>query len=76
MCFTFHNYPFLGQYVQRQKFLTGLLLYQYGSRLFDNISFNEINGYLEYMPQNFVLEHTGFIENVNVKRTRRPLGKQ
>ena len=72
MCFTFHNYPFLGQYVQ--KFLTRLLQYQYGTRLFDSISF--VNGYLEYRPQNFALEHIGFIENVNFKRTRRLLSKQ
>ena len=32
--------------------------------------------YLDYRLQNFVLKHGGFLENVNVKRASRLLGKQ
>ena len=49
--------------------------YQYGTRLFNSLSFNKRIDYVEYRLQNFVLEHRGLIENVKVKRTSRLLGK-
>ena len=56
--------------------LSRVLQYQNGTQLFNSLSFNKIIGYLEYRHQNFVLEHRGFLENVNVKRTSRLLDKQ